>query len=184
MMIKADSRLPFRLHSRANMDPELLRKGYPALASAIDRNRIVLVSGNKEGDWLAETKAYNYSTVAFELGGTDPSVFPVRNLFLAHRNSQELVTAVHRCLVRMNLYNIAHVDCVTLYDPHYEHHVLMRSATDIMPFQYVQLNVTQCFDTLSCLTIYLRPSFWAGVRFGSNEAARKHIIAFIIQTGA
>ena len=117
--------------------------------------------------------------MTFVLGGTDADVFPMHNLFLAHRNSQELVTAVHRCLVRMNLYNIAHVDCVTLYDPHHGHHVLMRSATDIMPFQYGLLNVTECFDRLSCLTIYLRPSFWAGVRFGSNEAAREHIIALI-----
>jgi hypothetical protein len=175
----AASPLPFRLHPRADKDPELHRKGYPASAHAIDSNHIVLVSGNKEGDLLAETKAYNYSTVAFELGGTDADVFPMRNHFLAHRNSQELVTAVHRCLVRMNLYHIAHVDCVTLYDPLYGHHVLMRSATDFLPFQYGRLNASECFDTLSCLTIYLRPSFWAGVRFGSNEAARAHIIALL-----
>jgi hypothetical protein len=179
-MIEADSRLPFRLHPHAGNDPELHRKGYPTDPREIVRSPIVFISGNKEGDWLAENKAYNYSTVAFELGGADASVFPMRNLFFAHRNSQELVTAVHRCLVRMNLYNIAHVDCVTLYDPRYLHHVLMRSATDIMPFQYGRLNTSDCFETLSCLTIYLRPSFWAGVRFGSNEAAREHIIALII----
>ena len=173
------------LHPRADTDPELRRRAYPTNMESIRQvltsptlSRQYLISGNAPLDYHNT----RYSVVSFVMDALKPH--PMTHYIIAHRHPEDLATAICHCLQRMHLYNDVRINGVTLYDPQYGTHMLMRSATHFLPFQYGLFsfspsssnNTADHHHVLSCITVYIELARFAPLLHGSHDAAMDHVL--------